>query len=374
MSQAWRDVSKPGLRSDTLRLGCDAFGRGSDSRRADRFSTFPWRSATSHDPWVSACGQRQQGLADLGHGASVARPPDPLPAPLRHRPFTVEEALRRGASPRRLRAADLRAPHRGVRVSRGVEWTPLVQLQCALLTALSGTLGTGPHAVVALGLPTPFGAPDPLLSEPVVAVPRGVRLRHQSGFTVRAARLHPETLERRVRGVRMLSPEDLWAQRCAELDEESAVALGDGVLRRLRDDRAAMLAALQRLPWGQQARARRVLDQVRYEVRSPVETRLRLLLVRAGVPEASHFAAPVPREGRAELWPDLQWESVRVAVEVDGPHHDKDEQRERDLRRRRRTEHHGWVQVVVSSREVMSQPEEVVRWISDELRRAGLRW
>lgn len=124
--------------------------------------------------------------------------------------------------------------------------------------------------------------------------------------------------------------------------------------------------------------ARRVLDQVRYEVCSPVETRLRLLLVRAGVPEASHLSAPIPREGRAGVWPDLQWESVRVGVEVVGPPHSEDEQHECDIRRgrrrRRRTERHGWTQVAVSSREVMKQPHEVVGWISDELRRAGLRW
>ncbi|TXR55584.1 hypothetical protein [Quadrisphaera setariae] len=130
--------------------------------------------------------------------------------------------------------------------------------------------------------------------------------------------------------------------------------------------------------------ARRVLDQVRYEVCSPVETRLRLLLVRAGMPEASHLSAPIPRVGRAGVWPDLQWESVRVGVEVvprkrevpPGPPHSEDEQHECDIRRgrRRRTERHGWTQVAVSSREVMKQPHEVVGWISDELRRAGLRW
>ncbi|MEH3076404.1 MAG: DUF559 domain-containing protein [Quadrisphaera sp.] len=304
----------------------------------------------------------------------MARPPAPLPPRLRHRPFTVEEALELGVTPRRLRAEDLRTPHRGVRVSRGVEWTPLVALQCALLAGPAGAVGTGAHAVVALGLPTPFGAPDPLLSEPVLAVPRGARPRHLSGFTVRRERLHPQTRERRVRGVRLISPEDLWAQRCGELDEESAVALGDGVLRLLEGDLAPMHAALERLPVEARARARRVLDQVRYEVCSPVETRLRLLLLRAGVPEASHFSAPIPREGRAEVWPDLQWDSVRVGVEVDGPHHSEDEQHERDIRRRRRTERHGWTQVVVSSREVMRQPDEVVGWISDELRRAGLRW
>lgn len=135
-----------------------------------------------------------------------------------------------------------------------------------------------------------------------------------------------------------------------------------------------MVAAVERLPLEQRARATRLLGHVRHQVCSPVETRLRLLLLRAGVPEASHFAAPVPREGRAEVWPDLQWESVRVAVEVDGPHHAQDAQRERDVRRDRRTRHQGWTQVKVSSREVMQQPGDVVRWISAELRQAGLRW
>ncbi|TNM59689.1 DUF559 domain-containing protein [Streptomyces sp. NP160] len=304
----------------------------------------------------------------------MSRPPAPLPARLRHRSFTVDEALALGVSERRLRAADLRAPHRGVRVSLGVEWTPLVALQCALLAGPEGAVGTGAHAVVALGLPAPFGAPDPTTAEPVLALPRGTRAPRRSGFAVRPARLHPQTRTCRVRGVLLLSPEDLWAQRCGELDEESAVAPGDAVLRVLRNDLAAMRAALERLPVEARATARRVLDQVRHEVCSPVETRLRLLLARAGVPEASHFAAALPREGRADVWPDLQWDSVRVAVEVDGPHHGEDEQHERDIRRRRRTEHHGWTQVVVSSREVMRQPDDVVRWVSDELRRAGLRW
>nr|WP_255479919.1 DUF559 domain-containing protein [Quadrisphaera sp. RL12-1S] len=135
-----------------------------------------------------------------------------------------------------------------------------------------------------------------------------------------------------------------------------------------------MAAAVERLPVEQRARATRLFSFVRHEVCSPVETRLRLLVLRAGVPAASHFATPIPREGRAEVWPDLQWESVRVAVEVDGPHHAADAQHESDIRRNRTTKHHGWTQVVVSSREVMRQPHDVVRWISDELRTAGLRW
>ncbi|MBF5080344.1 hypothetical protein [Quadrisphaera sp. INWT6] len=170
-------------------------------------------------------------------------------------------------------------------------------------------------------------------------------------------RLHPNTPLRAVGGVRVPCVEDLWAIRCAELDDESGIALGDGVLRRLQGDRAPVVAAVGRLPVELRARASRILRFVRYEVCSPVETRLRLLLIKAGVPEPSHFAAPIPREGRAEVWPDLQWESLRVAVEVDGPHHSQDAQRDRDVRVRDRvTRRHGWTSVVVTTREVMSDP------------------
>ncbi|TNM61070.1 DUF559 domain-containing protein [Streptomyces sp. NP160] len=259
-------------------------------------------------------------------------------------------------------------------MSSSREWTSLLRLECALLASPPGTAGAGTCAVVAFGLPTPFGAPDPMAAEPVVAV-RG-EVQPPSGARIRVLdeRLHPETVLWRVKGVLVLSPEDLWAVRCADLDDESGIALGDAVLRRLEGDKAPMVAAVERLPVEQQARATRLLGLVRCEVCPPVETRLRLLLLQAGVPEASHYAAPIPREGRAGIWPDLQWESVRVAVEVDGPHHAADTQHESDIRRNRTTKDHGWTQVVVSSREVMRQPRDVVRWVGGELRAAGLRW
>lgn len=298
----------------------------------------------------------------------------PLPVQLRHRPFTVAEARTLGVSDKRLRSSDLRAPYRGVRVSTGLGWTLLVRAQCALLTAPAGSMVVGADAVEILGLPTPFGARPAMDGDVTIAVPAGARGPERQRVRVRAHPVHPASRRWVIGDVRLPALEDLWADRCADLDTESAIALGDAVLRRLEDDRAAMSRAVDRLPLAQQPQARRVLAQVRYEVCSPVETRARLLLVAAGVPEASHFGAALPREGTARVWPDLQWESVKVAVEIDGPHHAAGLQHESDIRRNRRTSEHGWTQVVVSSREVMAQPDDVVRWVSDELRKAGLRW
>ncbi|PWJ48630.1 Protein of unknown function [Quadrisphaera granulorum] len=298
----------------------------------------------------------------------------PLPAQLRYRPFTVAEARKLGVSDKRMRSSDLRAPFRGVRVSTGLRWTLLLRAQCALLAAPPGSVVTGANAVEILGLPTPFGARPAMDGDVTIAVPAGTRGPERHGIVVRHHPIHPACGRWVIGDVGLPALEDLWADRCADLDEESAIALGDAVLRRLKNHRQAMSAAVDRLPMEQQAAARKVLDQVRYEVCSPVETRLRLLLQRAGLPEASHYAAPIPRTGRAQIWPDLQWESVRVAVEIDGPHHAAELQHESDIRRNRRTSEHGWTQVVVSSREVMAQPRDVVRWISDELRKAGLRW
>ena len=299
----------------------------------------------------------------------------PLPVQLRNRPFTVAEAERLGVAEKRLRSSDLRTPFRGIRVSAGLDWTVTLRARCALLAAPTGCVVVGDDAVELHRLPTPFGARPALETAVALLVPPGATPPRKNGLAVHPHRLHPELPVWQVAGIRVPGVEDLWAIRCAELDDESGIALGDGVLRRLEGDRAPMAAAVERLPVEQRARATRLLGSVRYEVCSPVETRLRLLLLRAGVPEASHFAAPVPREGRAEVWPDLQWESVRVAVEVDGPHHAQGEQRDRDVRVRDRvTRRHGWTSVVVTTREVMSDPAAVVREVVAELRRAGLRW
>lgn len=298
----------------------------------------------------------------------------PLPVQLEGRPFTVTEARALGLGEKRLRSSDLRAPYRGVRVSRGLEWTVHLRARCALLTAPTGSVVTGADAVEVYGLPTPFGARAALSGDVRIAVPAGARAPERRGVVVRGHPLHPGAALWVAEGVGLPSPEDLWAERCGDLDEESSVALGDAVLRRLRDDRAAMVAAVERLPLDQRVTARRVLRQVRYEVCSPVETRARLLLVAAGVPEASHCGKGLPREGEARVWPDLQWEGVKVALEIDGPHHAVERQHESDIRRDRRTKDHGWTQVVVSSTEVMREPRMVVGLVSEELRKAGLRW
>lgn len=82
----------------------------------------------------------------------------------------------------------------------------------------------------------------------------------------------------------MASPARAWS-RCGHLELDDLVVLGDAVVRRRpgTDDLRRALTRAPRLVG--RARLESALTLVRTRVDSPQETRTRLLLVRAGLPE-----------------------------------------------------------------------------------------
>jgi hypothetical protein len=101
--------------------------------------------------------------------------------------------------------------------------------------------------------------------------------------------------------VPVVEPAVAWAQCAAELELDELVAIGDALAGRWSPEAAARempLAELRRVveAWGGRRGARRLseaLDLVRPNVWSPKETELRLLLVRAGVPEPPGLNAEI---------------------------------------------------------------------------------
>ena len=299
--------------------------------------------------------------------------PSPLPPELVSRPFLVREALGLGVSPRRLRARDLRAPHRQVRVPAGLPWTLLLRCRCAQLVLPDGSAFAGATAVALLELPAPRGADDPLEAPLRVAVPSGVVRPRLAGVDVVPQALSPLAAVVRRGGVPVLHPAWVWAERCADLPLVEAVALGDAVRRRSADLGEA-LRAVAALP-GRAARdaALEALFLVRHPVDSPMETRLRLLLRAAGVPEPV-CGRPVLDGGHEVARPDLSWPAVRVAVEYDGAHHLTQRQRQRDLGRQRVLEDLGWRVVVVTAEDLLQRPGPTTALVERALRQQGLRW
>lgn len=81
---------------------------------------------------------------------------------------------------------------------------------------------------------------------------------------------------------------------------------------------------------------------------SAPETRLRLALADAGLPEFLANAAVCNEQGVPTIWPDLSNHRFKVGVEYEGSHHLEAEQLHRDATRDLRMQLLGWVQVKIT--------------------------
>jgi hypothetical protein len=113
------------------------------------------------------------------------------------------------------------------------------------------------------------------------------------------------------------------------------------------------------------ARARTVASLADGRAESPQETRLRLLMLRGGLP------APVPQfsvrvDGRFVARVDFAWPDRKVAVEYDGLWHAEEGQFARDRQRLNRLHAAGWRVVFVTATD-MHDPERLLALIAAAL-------
>jgi len=113
-------------------------------------------------------------------------------------------------------------------------------------------------------------------------------------------------------------------------------------------------------------RVRAALELADAGAESPPETRLRLLLVRAGMPRPV-TQIPVGRRRIDMGWPDWQ-----VGVEYDGEQHWTDPSRHaEDIERLEFLAAQGWTIVRVSARQLRYARDDIVRRVRDGLLKAG---
>lgn len=111
---------------------------------------------------------------------------------------------------------------------------------------------------------------------------------------------------------------------------------------------------------------------VRERVDSPMETRLRMLIVLAGLPEPEVNLTFGDDEGMAFRRYDLSWRRARLIVEYDGRHHvERVEQWESDLARREEIEDDEWRILVVVASGVYRTPGATLAKIHRLLRARG---
>ncbi len=313
-----------------------------------------------------------------------------VPPELMRGPFTVARAHELGVTRTVLAGARFRAPWPGVRVPAHLPDS--LRLRCAaaeLAIAREGRrpVFAGPTAVLLSRLPTPLRpigapAPDPLTEPLHVALPPDAPRPRLDGVIAHRLSLGPDEV-RPLDGLLVTSPERTWRDLGAELDVIDLVALADAVRARTPDGAARLRAQLAGARRGQ-VRLSRALVLSRDGVDSPMETRLRLLLAVARVPEPVVNRPVFDANGAYVHQPDLSWPRWKVALEYDGAHHltwddERDvlagratnRRRALDISRQEQLALCGWRVCVVTAYDVLARPQATVSRVVELLRAAG---
>jgi len=270
--------------------------------------------------------------------------PRPLPEGLRNRAFDVVTADCAGVSRERLRRRDLVRPTRSLRWHRRRPPSGIDRIRAYRPVLCPGQFISHLSAAVLWGLPLPRDHPgdDPVH---ITSLRPATQMR-------RPGVVGHRTTADRVRVVRRWgmptsAPAWTWVECGSVLGLDDLVVLGDAIVETRAcatsiSDLATALAARGRCPGARTLRA--ALELIRTGSGSPQETRARLSIVRAGLPEPETQVEVHDARGRFVGRADLAYRRQRILIEYEGEQHRTDRaQWESDLRRYRAFERLGWV-------------------------------
>lgn len=287
--------------------------------------------------------------------------PGPVHPLFRTLPVRFRDRAEWGLTRGRLRSSDVSHPFHGVH-QLGPAPTGVRERVDALAPLLrDGDAISHSTAALLFGAQLPRGlARDPRIH--VTTIGGADRFRRAGVIGHRAAEL-PCTL---IGSVAVVEPAHVWLQLATMLDLADLIAVGDRWITPQRDGAArrpavTTLAELRRVVLAARgargaARARHALPALRVGPESRMETHLRLLLLRSGLPEP--LVNPTVRVGADDLHPDLAYLDERVVIEYQGERHRTDQRRWRDdMRRRERFESAGYRVVEAHAGDVFAEPE-----------------
>lgn len=315
-----------------------------------------------------------------------------IPQELRNGPFTVARAIELGLTPRVLEGARFATPRPGVRTLRESPYTFLDRCRAAALVLPPEAVFTHSTALHLGGWLTPrtdsgrvmYAPHDPPAGTPLhVSVPLGTSRPHGRGITAHQWSPDPEDVIT-IAGLAVSSPWRTWCDLGATSASRTDLVILADALRRHHGIRRLESRLAD---WGSRRGARTLqgaLASSRDGVDSPMETRLRLLLVDAGLPEPLVNQWILDADGTPLHKPDLSWPQWRVAVDYDGHHHEQRDddgdvregrasnwRQRQDQSRRDLLTDDGWVFRVVTAFDVLGRPDLTAERIRTILRRAG---
>ncbi|MFD7310681.1 endonuclease domain-containing protein [Promicromonospora sp. NPDC059942] len=282
--------------------------------------------------------------------------------------FTVSEAPDLDISPHLLRSGRFAVPTSGVRID---DADPSLIDHCRAIARV-----VHPNAVFArttalrlLGVDLPWQLADDQAIH-VVTPRRGERAQRHAITAHFCGQKQLDVVDRF--GLRITSAPQTWLQVAHGLDRDSLVGLGDAMTRRKGPATTVpALGHLMRETFKMRGLAlcREAVDLVRPGTDSPMETRLRLIIVDAGLPEPAVNVPARDAAGQFLALPDLSYPELKIAIEYDGDHHRTDaETWRRDVERRQRLEDAGWLIITATADDVIRHPARLIARIRAALR------
>ena len=207
----------------------------------------------------------------------------------------------------------------------------------------------------------PRGAP----AELTVA---GDVLRSRDGVVVRHAELHPgevTTLD----DLRVTTPLRTAFDLGRRLDLVESVVAVDALARVHRFSPDLLLHFAVRYPHTRGVD--RLMDTLSLADRrsgSPPETRLRLVLVQAGLPRPAVQHPVLDDDRRRAVWLDLAYPRHMLGVEYDGRYHLDPDQVLKDIERHTRLAAAGWRVLRYTAHDIRRDPGRIVREVTSALR------
>lgn len=278
-------------------------------------------------------------------------------------PFGYRQGIEAGLSRSELGSASYRRLVRGVYIAAGTSNNAVVDGRTALLLA-------GPRSFLShFQAARLYGAVVPDVDVLHASVTGNVHRSRRPEVVVHLSSQTPTTF----RGLPVTTPEDTFVDLAGHLTLVDLVVLGDSLVKKRRTTPGRLVEAGMGAPGTVRRRARRAAALVRTGVDSPMETRSRLLVVLAGLPEPEVNVCFYDEFGQVRRRLDLAYRKHRLAIEYDGRQHAESQaQWESDVTRREEFDDADWRILTLLARDIFKVPGQTLDRLTAALRKAGV--
>jgi hypothetical protein len=282
-------------------------------------------------------------------------------------PFTRADARAAGITVKELIGGRYQKVFFNLYLSAEVVITPPVRARAALRLASPESYASHYTAAELWELPVPHHD-----HTHITVSEHGERLRRQGV----KSHLGRSDARRTLRtGIPVSTPEQTFIDLAAiGINFVDLVVLGDAMLKAKLTTIRTLIEAIEAWPGRGTRLALRAARLIREGVDSPMETRVRLLIVMAGLPEPTVNVIVRGEDGSWRMRFDLCYLDQRLIVEYDGRQHaDSPQQWERDIYRREELDRMDYRLLIVTSRGVFNEPHRTLERVRHALRERGVR-